>query len=386
MNLEELKKHKFIVIGYEHYNPLGVIRSLGENGIYPIVMILRQPIRIASRSKYIGKLHIIDSNDEAVEILLREYGNEEYKPFVIPCDDNSTETIDKNYDRLRNNFFIPNAGSSGRISEFMNKWTIMKLGEKHGLDVAPSWIAKKGEIPTDIIYPVFTKPMTSYPNWKADYYICKNEDELKKAYNKIYGNELLLQQFITKKSELTLYGVSINHGKELKILLSAEPAYVVPGYYSLKKKFQAFADEKLYTIFNKIIEEIGYEGIFDADFLIDETGKLYFLEINFRNSAFSYAATKLKLNIPLIWANSNLKGIFEENLVEIPENYVAIAEAADFSQRVKKNKMISVFAWLKDLKSVNCLLIWNKKDKKPCFSYWWGVIKLVICKKLGGRK
>ena len=44
MDIERLKKHKFIVIGYEHYNPLGVIRSLGENGIRPIVMMLKSDV------------------------------------------------------------------------------------------------------------------------------------------------------------------------------------------------------------------------------------------------------------------------------------------------------------------------------------------------------
>ena len=31
--------HKIIVVGEEHYTPLGVIRSLGEEGIAPIAYI-----------------------------------------------------------------------------------------------------------------------------------------------------------------------------------------------------------------------------------------------------------------------------------------------------------------------------------------------------------
>lgn len=35
----ELKEYTFIVFGEEyHYNPLGVVRSLGEEGIRPIVI------------------------------------------------------------------------------------------------------------------------------------------------------------------------------------------------------------------------------------------------------------------------------------------------------------------------------------------------------------
>ena len=91
MNISELKKHKFIVIGYEHYNPLGVIRSLGENGIRPIVIMLKDDVKIASMSKYVGKLYFVKNNDQAYQLLLKKYGREEYKPFVIPCDDNITE-------------------------------------------------------------------------------------------------------------------------------------------------------------------------------------------------------------------------------------------------------------------------------------------------------
>ena len=42
MEIELLKRHEFIVCGEEHYNPLGVIRSLGEYGIsYTIAHTLR---------------------------------------------------------------------------------------------------------------------------------------------------------------------------------------------------------------------------------------------------------------------------------------------------------------------------------------------------------
>lgn len=41
MQLNELKEHLFIFVGEEHYTPLGVIRSLGENGIEPVAIILR---------------------------------------------------------------------------------------------------------------------------------------------------------------------------------------------------------------------------------------------------------------------------------------------------------------------------------------------------------
>lgn len=37
----ELYSHKHIVLCYEHYTPLGVVRSLGEFGIKPIEIIIK---------------------------------------------------------------------------------------------------------------------------------------------------------------------------------------------------------------------------------------------------------------------------------------------------------------------------------------------------------
>ena len=58
MDINQLKQHTFIVIGYEHYNPLGVIRSLGENGISPVVIMLKNDVRVASKKQiYKRSLH-----------------------------------------------------------------------------------------------------------------------------------------------------------------------------------------------------------------------------------------------------------------------------------------------------------------------------------------
>lgn len=44
--------HKCIVFAEEHYNPLGVIRSLGESGIKSIGIFINSKEKLASKSKY----------------------------------------------------------------------------------------------------------------------------------------------------------------------------------------------------------------------------------------------------------------------------------------------------------------------------------------------
>ena len=120
-DLGEIKQHLFIVMGYEHYNPLGVIRSLGENDILPIVIVLKGKTHVASSSKYIRKVHRVKDNDEAYKVLIQYYGQEQKKPFIIPCDDNITEYLDRRYDEIKDKFYFSNAGEQGRITYFQNK-------------------------------------------------------------------------------------------------------------------------------------------------------------------------------------------------------------------------------------------------------------------------
>ena len=72
---EILRKHQVIVVSLEHYNPLGVLRTLGENGVEPIFIGIDYRVPVASASKYVKKLYRVKSIDEAFETTMREYGS-----------------------------------------------------------------------------------------------------------------------------------------------------------------------------------------------------------------------------------------------------------------------------------------------------------------------
>ncbi len=371
MIIDELRKHLFIVIGYEHYNPLGVIRSLGERGIYPVVIILRSEIKYASASRYIRKLYYVDDYKEAFRIIMKKYSHMEKKPFIIPCDDNITELLDKKYDKIKDIFYFSNAGEPGRITKYQDKSVISLLAEKCGMQIPKIWHVniQNREIPSDIVYPVITKPETSYPNWKSDYYICNNSDELLDAYNKIHGGPILLQRYIKKKNEYSVDGIVWNHGKNVFISVETLYTYILPDYYSMEMVHSTFKNSEIQLFLNKMFREIKYEGIFSIDVLIDENDEKWFLEINLRNSAWSYASTKLGMNLPLLWAQGMLTGKIDKNARKrVPKNYVALAEVNDFEQRVMKHHYISAFTWLKGMIKADCLYVWNWKDPKPFFS------------------
>ena len=69
--MESLKNHLVIVIALEHYNPLSQLRALGENGIHPVFIAINHKVRVASASKWPSKIHLVETEDEAFDVLMK---------------------------------------------------------------------------------------------------------------------------------------------------------------------------------------------------------------------------------------------------------------------------------------------------------------------------
>ena len=182
----DLKEHAFVVFSEEHYNPLGVIRSLGESGLKPVAIIVKGGPLLTSKSKYLSAVHYVDNREQGLQILIKEYGNRQEKTFVYACDDTTEEFLDNHYDELNNKFYFFNAGMKGGVSKYLNKETIGELAIKHGLNFLQASVVEKGTVPQKIQYPVITKAIDStVGGWKNDMFICHNEQELTDAFEKI---------------------------------------------------------------------------------------------------------------------------------------------------------------------------------------------------------
>ena len=372
------KEHDFIVFSEEHYNPLGVIRSLGEEGIKPIVIAIKGSMKLASKSKYILKTHYVANREEGYQILLKKYANRDKPPFVYSCDDITECFFDEHYDEMKNNFYFFNAGGKKKLNKFLNKKTIGELAIKHGLNFLESIIVKKTELPKQLEFPVITKAIDStMVGWKNEMFICKNIEELKKAFEKISSSEVMIQKYIIKKNEYCLEGFSCNQGKETFISIQSIYNYKLPMSYSPYMTVSNFSNKNnVYPSLQAMFKEIGFEGIFEIEFLESESGELFFGEINFRNSTWSYASTCAEMNLPILWAKSMLNGhVIDNCYCKITKsNFTAMVELTDFKERVIKKKY-SLFKWLKELINCDCRYYIGKKDIKPLFYMFISKIK-----------
>lgn len=362
-----VKDHLFIVFGAEHYNPLNVIRSIGKSGIAPIFIAVKNKGQIASKSKYIQKTHYADSIEQGYEILLREYGNWEKKPFLFTTDDDVQSYLDMRYDELTDKFYFFQAGKAGRVTAFMDKKKVLELAARHGLKVLPTVVVDHGDVPDDLVYPVLTKSIS--PNvggWKKDVHICDSAEELKAAYDRILSPRVVIQQYLDKKNEYTIDGFSVDKGRQVFAPIASEYNYLLPGYYSPFMTFFSVEKKEILACCIEALTEVGYEGIFDFEFLVDQNDNLYFSEINFRNNPFNHCATKLGMPFPILWAEAMLSGSINPawNPGIIPKNYMAMIEPVDYAKRVKTGK-IELGEWLRDFKSTQCPFYYDEDDMEP---------------------
>lgn len=365
--------HKVIVFALEHYNPLGLIRSLGENGVNPIYFSVKRRGKVACLSRYISACHFVDTVEEGYKLLFELYGHEEQKPYVLFSDDKSVGYFDLRCDEVKQHFICYNAGQNGRINEFMDKDRILKLAKKHGFTVLDSHVVKLGEIPEGLVYPIITKDISpNSGNWKSDVFICENEAELKEAYTKISSPVVQLQHFVDKKNEYAIEGFTANHGKEIFIGTTLTWKYLIKGYYSPYHDVMPLIRPEYREMLRALFEEVGFDGIFEVEFLIDKDGTFYFLEANFRASAWNYSSTVAGMPLSYLWVKSMDAGHIDPADEKPFENFTDMSEVIDYGKRVDGG-LCSLAEWLRDFKEAKGTYYYNPKDPAPfehLFEHW----------------
>lgn len=357
----------------DHYNHLGIVRTLGEAGISPILVTVKSPPKLAALSKYVKKVYYVDTPEDGVKFILSHYAvSKTEKSFILTGDDVSVSLLDKYYDELKDFFYFFNAGEAGRINYYLNKDVQCALASKHGFNIPKTWRVSTGEIPQDIEYPVITKAINSFgEEWKNIVFICHDEKELEDAYSKIKSRQILLQRYIRKTDEQSYDGISVNRGKDIFFIIQNNEVYHIPDKYAPYWKNKNVDDKGFIDRASKMIEEIGFEGIFEFEFMIGEDGKMYFLEINLRNTVNGWSTTVASMPAVTLWCNAILDGKIPVGCLKpIPEAFTTMAECFDYDVRVKTG-MVSKKVWRKQYKEANAKLYRGRNDFIPFLSFMW---------------
>ena len=361
--------HKFIILGSYTANTLGQIRSLGEKGIYPIAVLVFKNTYRVDKSKYISVLYDVNSIEEGLEFIISQYGKEANKPFLYTDRDDVVALFDRRYDELIDKFYFWNAGGQGKLAAYMNKGTQIALAEKCGFRVPRTEIVKVGELPNHLSYPIFTKSVDSLnPYWKGNSYICNNEDELKAAYSRMDVVNIVLQEYVKKKDEHPIEGISLYGGELVRLFVKSINYRLTKDSFGIYRHLEPFSDISFEHKVKQFLKEIHYTGVFEIEFIEDQEGKELFLETNFRITQYNFAYTRFGVNFPYIYAKSILEGenILNEIRYSSKRPFNVMSEFDDLKLSVIKG-CTSLFEWIKDVNATDCFSFYDKRDKCPFY-------------------
>lgn len=370
-------KNKAIVIGGNHYNTLGVVRSLGEKGVPVYLILTSQKGGYVNKSKYVIQYWEVKESEKSImSVLTNNFINEEYRPVIIPTSDFTMKVLDNNLNTLKNKYIVPNAsGVEGRVTELMNKKLMNEIAVKSGVTVPASWEVlldnEETLIPNDIIFPCIVKPLSSIDGKKSDIVVCKDRLELKDKLFKLKKDyyQVLIQEYITGKDEkmIEVIGCVTINNNEIIIPAIIEKIREYPLTAGSTSYAKAVKNSR-YIDINKIhalMRNIHFNGIFDMEFKYANK-KVYFIELNLRNGAPGYIFSKVGVNVPYLWYLEAI-GINIDNMKkEIDKSFNFMMEVRDI--RHVLNGDIKLITWIKDLIRTRVFLFINFKDMKPLTS------------------
>ncbi len=318
--MENKNGQTVVVLSRNYSTGLSVIRSLGSAGYTVDLVASAHKVgtsEIAAASKYVrNSVEVVskkvkDGGDTAlVEELLKYVIKCDEKMVLFPTDDYTASIMDQNRSVLSERFIMPSivGGGDGSITRLMDKTVQGEMARKAGLLTPQEWIIDLTdgvEIPEEMVYPCFAKPIESITGYKREMAKCESEEELRKHLTKLrdkFANRcILVQEFLEIDNEIDLGGVCLDQ----EIII---PAII--------KKTNVAQYEKGVTLAGKIVpfEELGdvqqgvidmlkqfhYVGMFDMELNI-VGDKIYFNEVNLRSGGPNYSYFKSGVNLPALF-------------------------------------------------------------------------------------
>lgn len=381
--------NKVIILGGDHYNALGIVRSFGVNGIKPygiLTTVSKNPTEnFCFLSKYWEKTWFALSDKEALVILKREFSHEDIKPVLVPSSDGMAYEIDTHYDELKQWFILPNINcKQGEIAKLMDKKTQTQWAHQLGLRTAKTWCVELSDdlngFYSEVFFPCILKPVISSEGHKTDISKCENLECLKGKMTELKRkgyHRILVQEFLTKDFEAELFGCIAENTVRIPYLLSKHVREWPPIGGSVSCH-QFLKDENLVKQAEHFLHQIrdyGYRGNIDIELFVIN-GNLVLNEVNFRNSGDVYACFRQNVHYP-VFSYLDMIGEDTSNMnTGYSTKYYAMNETTDFRHVLYGN--LKLKEWLKYWKNSKDYAYWFKGDMKPCLRKYKYFLKKMI--------
>ena len=365
-----------IIIG-GHIQALGLARQIFTLGI-KVILFIEDKWSVARFSNTIHKTILFSSEMDFLE-KIEDYADS--GTMLFPTADNYVEILSKNFNKLKEHFFVAIPPTSC-VETFCDKRKTYQFAAKNNIPHPQSWypnnIKDVYNISDKIEYPVVVKPAVMYSFHKIfgkKAFRCDSKDSLIKKCEeistKIPLSSILIQEFLSGGTKaLYSYGVLAING--------TPKAWIIAN--RIRQNPMDFGNSTTFAITcyiseieqsaKKILNVMNYTGLAEVEFMYDEeSGNYKFLEINTR--AWKWHSISMGLGFGFLseWICylNNENGSFKETnkpmaWVERLTDYTIILKES------LKGRM-NIFDALKSYHREKVSAVWSWKDPLPAFIY-----------------
>lgn len=321
------KKNQLVVVLSRNYSTgLSVIRSLGSAG-YTVDLVASSykagNAKIVACSKFIRNATEVvtknikqgDEDSELLDALLKYRGQNIDKPVLFPTDDYTTSVMDLHRDVLDDIFIMPTivGGGNGCLTSHMSKTFQSRLAREAGLLTPQEWIIPLDddiEIPEDMVYPCFVKPMESVSGYKKEMAKCTNRekliDHLIELQDRFADRSVLVQEYLQIDNEIDFSGVCLD--QEIIIPAIIKKWNVAKYERGVTLSGTVVPASELGDLYDKIVKmlrKFHYVGMFDMELNI-VGDQIYFNEVNLRSGGPNFSYFRSGVNLPALYVKEAL--------------------------------------------------------------------------------
>jgi len=366
------------VLGSYLTSGLGVVRSLGREGIKTIV-VASDKNQISFFSKYANGVlcpNPKDKEEEYINFLINLGEKLKHKGVLLPISDTEAIAILKNQKKLINYYNFTSAGYK-IVDKIINKNKFYKILDDKKIPHPRTYFPNKNtdieDISEKIVYPCILKPVySSYfmSDFKTKLFKAENKNELINCYKIVQdkNHEVNIQEIIPGEANKQ-YGLNAfyNHnfnpaGVFMYRRIRGWPIGFGNGCY-----IESVWQEELEKIITPLIKNLKYFGIVDVEFKKDIRDDLFkIIEINPRIWMQNSLPTRCGLNIPLL-AYYEAIGKPIKDMILKKDKIKWLYMTDDFKSSVYniREGRLTIADWIKSYSGKKELAVFDLKDMFP---------------------
>lgn len=379
-----MDKYAAIIISEDHYNAMGMLRSLKASGLPLKLILMADHDTYVDKSRYLAEAVVIKKSKEAIISTLAEMMHSDEHSILFPLSDFAANVLDEYHDSMPKNVTFPHM--NGKMLSMLDKEKAKQHAQHCGLRTAQGMtVDLHTQEPCNLgwnCFPAIVKPLASIEGAKGDIQIAEDDrqlGEILSSLHKVGYTRVMVEQYICGESAhmVEVMGYVANGETVICGIIRKVREYPIKNgstsYAAVVEEHADIQQEKI----KEFISNTGFEGLFDMEFKYAD-GKAYFIECNFRNGAPGYALTNCGRNVPCGWMQRRLSIPYKERK---RKNKLFMCEQNDVINMLKGE--VPLLTWLHQFFRAK-KIFFDSRDMRPYMHYYRLFLKSVSKKMVKG--